>query len=109
MKSRFEPNGNLEEQILQDEEKIGRILRIAADAGSQAAKSIAPVRTGAYRDGIEAQVGYNEKGKLVGRVVAKDFKSHWVEKGTIKQHGRFVLRRVGEAISSPKGSFRAGR
>lgn len=79
-------------------------MRVYAEAGEKAAKDIAPVGRyaggGDYRDGIEATVGVRgaRGGVIVGRVNAKDFKSHWIEFGTIRQPAKAVLRRALERV-----------
>lgn len=59
------------------------------------AKSLAPVDTGAYRDGIIV-----EKTGAGARVVATDQKSHWVEFGRPNHNveGQFVLRQAVDAL-----------
>lgn len=64
----------------------------AADVADEA-RRIAPVATGAYRDSIEPDVGIDERGP-VGRVNAHDFKSHWIEFGTLSRTPLAVLRRA---------------
>ena len=55
-------------------------MRAAREVATYA-KSISPVRTGAYRRSIKPTVVY-EGGMWIGRVNAWDFKAYWVEYGT---------------------------
>ena len=68
-----------------------------AKAAAVAARSIAPVATGDYRNSIEGESGV-EGGKAIGRVSARDFKSGWIEFGTSKWAAHAVLRRAIDAI-----------
>ena len=53
--------------------------------------------TGAYRDGIESAVGV-ESGVLKGRVNANDWKSHFIEFGTVHRTPEAPLRRAAESV-----------
>lgn len=46
-------------------------------------KSIAPVRSGDYRDSIHIEYDEKKTGFLKARVVTKDWKAHWLEYGSI--------------------------
>ena len=72
-------------------------LGAKADEGAEACRSIAPVLTGDYRDGIVGESGL-VKGMAAGRVNAHDFKSHWIEFGTTDTPTFAVLRRGLESI-----------
>lgn len=74
------------------------LMHEVAERGASAARENAPVATGAYRDGIEAQVGIGTQGSVTGRVNAKDFKSAFVEFGTYKWPAHATLRRAVESI-----------
>lgn len=68
-------------------------LKEAADAAAGKARDIGPVDDGDYRDGIKVAVGADEHGVLA-RVNANDFKSHWIEFGTIDTPAFAPLRRA---------------
>ena len=59
------------------------------------AKAMAPVDTGQYRDGIQAQ-----KTALGARVIATDQKSAWIEFGIPSRNheAQFILRRAADAV-----------
>lgn len=93
---------------------------IAEDIAAQA-RHIARAefyRTGAYVRGIRAEHGLDDRGNLVGRVAATDFKSHWAEYGWRRRVGgtraRHILTRAAEQVgyrvvaASLAGSVRGG-
>ena len=57
-------------------------LRVLAELGAEAAKALAPERTGRYREDITVDVGVSDKGIAMARINANDFKSVWIEFGT---------------------------
>lgn len=71
----------IERQVKQQVE-----LRVAADKRAKevqaAARSFAPVRTGEYAASIKVRKLPDIGGLPMRRVVATDFKSHWIEFGT---------------------------
>jgi hypothetical protein len=72
----FVPNPGFERLLSASREYVDGLAE-SAEPGAEAAKAIAPVASGAYRDGIEVRV--------VGRTVflsGTDFKSGWIEYGT---------------------------
>lgn len=87
--------------------EVREALLAEAKRGEQYAKTIAPVNVdpgrphkvsknhidhpGDYRDSIEGLVLFVE-GAWRGRVVARDYKSHWIEYGT-KHMGKFATMR----------------
>jgi HK97 gp10 family phage protein len=75
----------------------------AAQAIASRARDMAPVETGAYRDGIVVQ---KSNGKGVARVAATDQKSSWIEFGTSTEPAQFVMRQAVESLglSFKKGS-----
>ena len=80
--------------------KTREMQQVAADRAEQvaaAARAIAPVATGAYRDGIRAVVVRSRDG-FIGRVVATHFTSAWIEFGTIHTSARAPLRRALESV-----------
>jgi HK97 gp10 family phage protein len=83
----FKPNKNLENDLRKDIGYEEGLLAKAAEA-ADAAKTFAPVRTGAYRDGIKAQ-------KVGGKVYVSgtDWKSNFIEHGTSKMPPQAPLRR----------------
>lgn len=85
--SYFRTNPNLSRDI-SSEAGYKEALAVAAKPAEAAAKSFAPVRTGAYRDSIRVVI--DSKGV---RLDASDFKSHWVEWGSVNQPPSAPLRR----------------
>jgi hypothetical protein len=63
----------------------------------KAAQDLAPVDTGAYRDGIEGEVEKTQDG-FVGRVIATHFTSAWIEFGTARTRAHAPLRRAAESV-----------
>lgn len=77
--------------------KVVAGTRAAAVAIAERARELAPVDTGAYRDGIIVNPP-NEKG--VARVLSTDNKSSWIEFGTGApgHDGKFVIRTAAESL-----------
>lgn len=93
MATKFVPNPAAPE-LLKRTPQMAAKLKHSADEAAEAARGLAPVRTGDYRDSIEGQ-SLPSEGKA--RVVAKDFKSIWLEFGTIHTPTFATLRRGVEA------------
>lgn len=74
--------------LLSDPGVIAKLGEVTEE-GAQIARDIAPVRSSAYRDDIEPWVGVVD-GKAMGRILAKDFKSWWIEMGTAPSRTRPV-------------------
>jgi hypothetical protein len=91
----FKKNPLVEDQIRRSVE-MERALRAQAEAAAAAAREMAPVDSGDYRDGIKADSDRDPIARAA--VVATDFKSHWIEFGTIRQPARAILRRACEAV-----------
>jgi hypothetical protein len=83
-----------------------------ASRGAEYARSIAPVgekdhrlksgyvdHAGDYRDSIEGEVVF-KNGRWRGRVVARDFKAHWIEYGTKKWPKLAIMRRTRDYLDS---------
>lgn len=98
--ARFVPNRNLDNELRREVRYKVELLAAAKDAET-AAKSFAPVRTGAYRDGIKAQI---QGGDVV--LSATDFKSHWIEWGSANNPPSAPLRRGVRAVGL---KFRASK
>lgn len=79
-KARFVYRPEVEAELLRDP-AMGRAMLLEAERVAQAARSNAPVRTGAYRDSIKAEP-FTEGGVHKARVNAYDFKAWWIEFGT---------------------------
>lgn len=94
MSAKFIPNPQCIPMIKRSKD-LQDSLGSAANKIADTAKSIAPVRTGAYRDSIEGIDGL-EKSEVLGRVIAKDFKAHWIEFGTTDTPTFAVLRKAAE-------------
>jgi hypothetical protein len=82
---------------------LDRLAQEAASA-SQAIAAREFYDTGDYLRSIDAGVGPNRRGAVVGRVVAGDFKAVWAERGWTTQGGRKV---AGRKILA-RGARRAG-
>jgi hypothetical protein len=87
-------NSNLEKELHQHP-AVSSSARASVVAIADRARAMAPVQTGAYRDGIIVNAP-NAKG--VARVVATDQKSTWVEFGTASQPGQFIVRSAAESL-----------
>jgi HK97 gp10 family phage protein len=70
-----------------EDEVIDLVARETAEVLQRAIES-APVVDGLYKAGIESEI---TRGGLVGRVIGRDEKSHWVEYGTFQQGGQPVI------------------
>lgn len=90
--SRFVINPTFVKRLVRDPSLIPP-LKEAAAAAADKAGDLAPVDDGDYRDGIKVAVGADERGVLA-RVNATDFKSHWIEFGTIDTPAFAPLRRA---------------
>lgn len=85
-------------RLLQWHPKVHEAIAAKADEAKIVAKSIAPVETGAYLAGIDVDERI-ENGSPTTRVVAKDWKSNWIEFGTARGFpAHAVLRRACEAV-----------
>lgn len=87
-------NANLEKE-LHVHPAVMSSSRASVVAIANRAREMAPVQTGAYRDGIVVDPP-NSKG--VARVHATDQKSTWVEFGTATQPGQFIIRSAAESL-----------
>jgi hypothetical protein len=100
------PNWNLGRDLGRSHVLAPVLDRLAQEAAS-ASEAIARAGfydTGDYLRGIDAGVGPNRRGRMVGRVVATDWKSAWAERGWTTQGGRKV---PGRKILA-RGARRAG-
>lgn len=93
---KFVKNPVVEEQLERTEDMLGALTSRASTV-VPIAKALAPVKTGDYRDGIQLTPGFLEDGRAVARLNAMDFKSGWIEFGTIRIPAHAVLRRAAEA------------
>jgi hypothetical protein len=78
------------------------VLGAYANRAAEAARALAPVDSGEYRQSIGGAVGV-ERGTLVGRVYSKDFKAHWIEFGTVDTPVFAPLRRGVESLGLKVG------
>lgn len=78
--------------------QLEEMLKRKAEEAAEVARSTAPVVTGRYKAGIEAETGLDEEGRLTGRVNAHDQKSSWIEFGSIHNTARHILANAVEAI-----------
>lgn len=99
--SNFVPNPAFPAYLRRSPE-MGAFLLFVAEAVAEEAKSIAPVRTGDYRDGIEATVLETGAG-FIGRVNANNFKSWWIEVGTGHPGPTPAFAPLGAALQSVTG------
>lgn len=72
---------DIERQVKEQVELRAEVDKKAKEV-QKAAKSFAPVRTGRYAASIQVEKRPDVDGLPVRRVVAKDFKAHWIEFGT---------------------------
>ena len=82
-------------------ENVRRILHDKAEQVADAARSSAPVESGAYRDSITADAGPMPTPNgvfMVGRVSASDFKAVWVEFGTSDTPKHATLRKALDSL-----------
>jgi hypothetical protein len=101
--SRVELNPDLEAMLTRTR-VLEDPLKEAADDIRDEAKRIARAEAydeGDYEDGIESEVVISDG--IAGRVKALDFKSGWIEFGTVKQSPKAPLRRAGETRGRVKG------
>ena len=93
-------------QLGRSTEVRGALLESAeaiAKEGQRIAEAEA-YRSGDYMRGIGAAAVGLASGELSGQVQAKDWKSNWVEFGTVNTPARAVLRRAAEALGyRPEG------
>lgn len=92
MPSYFKPNKNFPKAFGHDPEYQNGLAGVAK-AAAGAAKSFAPVETGAYRDSIQV---VEDDGKVY--VSAFDFKALWIENGSIHNTPSAPLRRGVRAV-----------
>lgn len=87
-------------------------LEYRVQAAADAARVIAPVESGKYKESISSDVGFDSRAKIIGRLFSKDWKAHWIEFGTIKEPAHATLRRAMERLGykiSASESTRKGR
>jgi hypothetical protein len=75
-------------------------MKQKADAVAAQAQDLARAEafeTGAYANGIEGIAGV-EDATAIGRTSAKDFKSGWIEFGTLHQAAKHILARAAEML-----------
>lgn len=90
----FTPNPFFEGELLRSG-MLDDDLMEAAEAIASAARGLAPVDEGDYRDSITAEVGQGDKG-VEGNVFSEDYKAGFVEFGTIHNPAYAPLRRGAE-------------
>ena len=83
-------------QNLEKSEYHLRPIKEKVEEAAEIAKEIAPVRTGAYRDGIRTDQVLID-GKWISRLIGSDFKSGWIEFGTERMPAFATLRTAMEA------------
>lgn len=85
-------------QNLEKSRMVGKPIKDKVEEAADIAIAIAPVKTGAYRDGIKADQVFSGN-RLISRLNAYDFKSHWIEFGTSRMPAFATLRRAIEAVN----------
>lgn len=94
---RFESDPLAERKLATWPGMIPELESIVA-AAAIAARAIAPVETGKYKESINTSVGYDERAVVIGRLYSEDWKAHWIEFGTIKELAHAPLRRAMNSI-----------
>lgn len=92
----YKPNGDFDRAFAHSDEAREFALRKAQE-GAQYARESAPVRSGAYRDSIEASVEETSEG-WKGHVTAGAAHAVYVEFGTEDTPTFATLRRAGEQL-----------
>lgn len=100
----FKFNRNVVPRLSRDE-PVRLVLQERAEEVAEEARRLAPVDTGAFRDSITPEV-FKERSGFRARVVAYDWKAHFIEYGTIRRPARAPLRRSLERVF---GHIRAER
>lgn len=67
-------------------------------AAEVAAIAIAPVESGKYKASITSAAGYDERGRIIGRLRADDWKAIWIEYGTVNSPAHATLRRAMDSV-----------
>lgn len=98
-RARFVPNPAFEAELLGSSELVAGLTALTNEA-AEAAKLFVPRRLGFLSDSIEVVVGFSE-GRIVGRVVAKDFKAGFYEFGTRTMPAGVPFLRPGLAAALP--------
>lgn len=83
----FEMNPDFEREVLASNPALATMLLPLVQRVEASAKEHARRLTGHLADGIEGMVGIDFVGgmpRMIGRVISKDFKTVWHEKGTRK-------------------------
>lgn len=83
------------DEIIDRAPETRAVLTADAERAAQAARAAAPVATGRYRDGIGV-----ESDATHVRLVGRDFKSHWIEWGTIRTRAHATLRNAAKRVAS---------
>lgn len=90
----FELNPDFERDLLARNPALATMLTPLVKAVEASAKSHARRLTGHLAEGIEGMVGVaviEGTPRMIGRVISKDFKTVWHEKGTRKMHAHPFL------------------
>jgi hypothetical protein len=99
----FIPNPDLERELHKFPDVVASTDDVANEIAERA-RDLAPVESGAYRDGIIVQ---KSSPKGVARVLATDQKSAWIEFGNGRSiHAQFVMRTAVESLGL---KFKKGR
>lgn len=82
-------------RILQETLSVRAVERMEAERAAEIARATAPRQTGRYRDSIAVE---EEAGKVA--LVARDFKAHWIEWGTVRTRAYATLRNAAAQVAS---------
>lgn len=103
--TRFVPDPQFRRRILGSVEVAETVLRPLAEDVADRARQLAPDDPGTpgsrIADGVEVDVGTDDRGRQVGRILGTHFASHFSEFGTIREPERPWLRPALEEVVGP--------
>ncbi len=86
------------EGLVATDPRMAAALEVVALPALKAAQQLAPIDEGDYWEGLKVKTGLYQ-GRAVARIMATDFKSNWIEFGTVKMAAQAVLRRACDAAN----------
>jgi hypothetical protein len=108
----FTLDPNIVGEILKNNSQVRDELGSIIKKGLQAAQEMAPVgdisesayddgsrHPGDYRDGLQGRVVV-QRSRMIGQVVSTDFKSWWIEFGTVNMSKQRVLGRTMDSLTT---------
>jgi hypothetical protein len=93
-------NPRFETELVGSQAVGGPLDRLLADRAGAVVRNAQGIgrgefyRRGGYVRGIKAETGLDEQGRLVGRVNANKFTSHWAERGWARHAGGSRARHI---------------